>query len=141
MTTKDFEVIDRYGKRVRRDGTLQDGDRMTVPMRMMDAQNPALVAAAALADTVRRNEQFDARHRPGFATTPQDAYAAGDAAREARDASIRDAWRNPAPVIDTAKPSEPAALVPVTAPNAQLFAARAQAIADRDRRVQAAWKS
>ncbi|MBI5320884.1 hypothetical protein [Bradyrhizobium sp.] len=136
-----MEVIDKYGKRVRRDGVLQDGDRMTVPMRMMDVANPGLAAAAALADAVKRNEQFDGRqHRPGFAGTTQDVYAAGDAAREARDASIRDAWRNPPPVIDTAKPSEPAALVPVTAPNAQLFAARDQAIADRDRRVQAAWK-
>jgi hypothetical protein len=108
----------------------------------MDAQNPALLAAAALADAVRRNEAFDARgHRPGFAATTQDAYASGDAARESRDARLRDAWRNPVPVLDEAKPKQPAAIVPPTASNEQLFAARDQAVADRDRRLESAWKS
>lgn len=136
-----MEVTDKYGKRVRRDGVLQDGDRMTVPMRMMDAANPALAAAAALADTVRRNEQFDARgHRPGF-VGGSDVYDAADKAREARDAGVRDAWRNPPAVVVEDKTANPAAIVPPTASNEQLFAARDQAVSDRDKRISEAWRS
>lgn len=137
-----MEVTDKYGKRVRRDGVLQDGDRMTVPMRMMDAANPALAAAAALADAVKRNEQFDARghHRPGFVGAG-DVYDAADKAREARDAGIANAWRNPPPVIVEDVAVKPAAIVPPTASNEQLFAARDQAVAERDRRISDAWKS
>lgn len=136
-----MEVIDKLGRRVTRsNGVLQDGDTYRVPMRLMDAQNPALVAAASLADAVRRNEAFDARgHRPGPVAT-QDAYAAGDAAREARDALVRDAWRSPPPVIDEAKPNHPAAVVPSTASSEQLLAARDAAVSERDRRIEAAWR-
>jgi hypothetical protein len=135
------EVTDKYGKRVTRpDGVLQDGDSIRVRMNMMDAANPGLVAAAALADSVRRIEQFDARgHRPGFAT--QDAGNAGENARDARDARVRDSWRSPPPVLDGTKPAQHAAHVPPTASNAELSAARDQGVADRDRRLESAWKS
>src|SRR5690348_14714250 len=100
-----MEVIDKYGRRVQRNGIIEDGDMLRVPMRLMDAQDPGLAAAAALADAVKRNEAFDARgHRPGFVVPQsQDAYAASDTARDARDARMRDAWRNPAPVTPIEK--------------------------------------
>jgi hypothetical protein len=141
-TAKDYDVIDKHGKRVTRvNGVLQDGDSIRVRMNLMDAANPALAHAAAVADALKRAEAFDARqHRPGFVAT-QDAYDAGDAAREARDALVRDAWRKPAPVIDEAKPIQPAAIVPPTASKEQLFAAADQAAAERDRRLESAWKS
>ncbi|QHO73977.1 hypothetical protein ACH79_16400 [Bradyrhizobium sp. CCBAU 051011] len=109
-----------------------------------DAVNGGMSIADAVAKAkgIKRAEQFDARqHRPGFAATTQDAYASGDAAREARDARLRDAWRNPAPMIDNAKPNQPAAIVPPTASHAELFKARDQAAEDRDRRLENAWKS
>jgi hypothetical protein len=138
-----IEVTDKLGRRVKRaDGILQDGDRLAVPMRIMDSANPALVEAAARAEAVRRVEQFDASrgvgHRPGYAT--QDAGGAGMAAREARDARLRDSWKNPDPVAVEDRPDEPAALLPPTAPNEQLLAARDAVLAARDRRLEAAWQ-
>ncbi len=142
MNTQDHEVIDRNGKRVRRDGILEDGDRMVVKMSMMDAANPALVAAAALADSVRRNEEFDARgHRPGFVLDrPSDA----DAAREQYHARTRDAFKAPPATTlgDTAGTSpEKAAILEPHAPNEVLFAARDKAVADRDKRTSEAWRN
>lgn len=131
MTTQDSEVIDRNGKRVTRKGILEDGDRMVVKMTMMDAANPALVAGAALAAAVKRNEQFDARgHRPGFLST-QDA-AGGDAAREARDAIVRDAWRNPPPVVDQGRQQ-------TQTPTSTLT--HDELITARDKRLENAWRN
>jgi hypothetical protein len=141
MNTQDFEVIDRNGKRVRRDGVLQDGDTLRVPLRLVDGADPALTAlaaAASLADAVKRNEQFDARgHRPGYAT--QVASTDGATARDQYHARNRDAWRNPPPVVDQ-KPNAPDPVLP-TASNEQLFAARDMAVTERDRRLESAWKS
>lgn len=133
-----IEVTDKYGKRVTRpNGILQDGDRLNVKMTMMDATNPALMAAAALAGSIRRAEQFDMRHHP---QTPR--YGTTDAAsvnaREARDTRMRDAWKNPPRNDATA--IEQVAVVGPSAPDEQLFAARDQAIANRDRRLEAAWQ-
>lgn len=149
MTTeRDYDVIDHYGRVVRRtkvdgNGIVADGEGVRVRMTMMDAANPALAHAAAVADAIKRAEAFDASrgvgHRPGYST--QDAGDAGEKAREARDAKMRDAWRNPAPVLDAAKPQQHAALVPPTASHADLFKARDQAAQDRDRRLESAWKS
>jgi hypothetical protein len=139
-TTKDHDVIDKDGKRVRRNGMLEDGDRIRVPMTLMDAQNPALVAAAALAGSVRRAEQFDMRlhpQTPRYGTTD----AASHTAREARDARVRDAWKNPPSVTkNDASALEQVAVVGPNASDAQLFAARDQAIANRDRRLETAWQ-
>jgi hypothetical protein len=174
MTNQDFEVIDRYGRRVRRtkgdDGIVADGQGVRVPLTLMDATNSlalrdasaqledhqlsafaeavnggmSLADAIAKAKGIKRIEQFDARgHRPGFITQQDvhDAYKAGDDAREARDARVRDAYKNPAAVLDAAKPQKHVALVPPTASHAELFKARDQAAADRDRRLETAWKS
>jgi hypothetical protein len=141
MNTQDHEVHDRDGKRVRRDGVLQDGDRMVVKMNMMDGADPALAAlasAAALADAVKRNEAFDARgHRPGYGTHS----TASTSARDQYHARTLDAWRNPPPVIDDTKDHKPEAATTVlpTSPN-ELFAARDKAVSDRDTRLEAAWQ-
>lgn len=138
------EVTDKNGKRVTRpDGVLQDGDRLTVKMTMMDAANPALVHAAAVADAIKRAEAFDASHgvghRPGYST--HDAGDAGTTARHARDARMRDAWKNPPSVTkNDATAIEQVVVVGPSAPKEQLFAARDQALSNRDRRLEAAWR-
>jgi hypothetical protein len=138
MTTKS-EVYDRDGKRVTRpNGILQDGDMARVPMRMMDAVDPGLAAATALADAVRRNEQFDARgHRPGFIGKPDDTSA-----RDAYFTRANDAWKSP-PALDdkTKNVIKDANLDPQTSPTEDLKAARDRAVSDRDARTQAAWKA
>ena len=133
-----MEVIDKYGKRVRRSGIAQDGDTVTVPMRMMDAVDPGLAAAAALADAVRRNEQFDARgHRPGFVGEPDNTSA-----RDAYFNRMNDAWKSPPSVTaGNATALETVAVVGRDAPDEQLFAARDQAQANRDKRLAAAWQN
>ncbi len=104
MTTK-YEVYDRNGKRVHNhDGVLRDGQFIRTKLTMLDAVDPGLAAAAALADAVKRAETFDALrgHRPGF-VTPQ-AHASSDAAREARDAHVRDSWRELPVKLDATQP-------------------------------------
>jgi hypothetical protein len=133
------EVIDKYGKRARRpNGVLQDGDRLTVKMTMMDAANPALAHAAAAAEAIKRAEAFDAGHHPQ-ASRYGTRDAASENAREARDARMRDAWKQPTSIAATA--TETVAVVGSNAPDAQLFAARDQAIANRDKRLERAWQS
>jgi hypothetical protein len=50
--TKDYNITDRHGKRVQRAGILQDGDRLTVKMTMMDGMSSVLARAAADAEAV-----------------------------------------------------------------------------------------
>ncbi|MBR1241501.1 hypothetical protein JQ620_15330 [Bradyrhizobium sp. AUGA SZCCT0274] len=129
-----FEVIDKYGKRVRRDGVAQDGDTVVTKMQMMDGMPPEFHAAVSLADSVKRNEQFDARgHRPGFIGKPDDTSA-----RDAYFARTRDAWRNPPAMSDGDKARLP---ITPTSPTADVEAARAQARADREQRTRDAWKA
>jgi hypothetical protein len=141
MTIQNSEVLDRNGKRVRRDGIVQDGDMVRVPMQMMDAGDPRLIAAAALADAVKRNEQFDARgHRPGYAVPVSDAAA--ETARDRYHARTVDAWKNPPPVLaDAGTSTEKVAIVGPSAGNDALFAARDKAVANRDKRTSEAWKA
>lgn len=148
MNTNDHEIIDRNGKRVTRgNGVLQDGDKLVTRMQFMDAADPRLVAAAALADSVRRNEQFDARgHRPGYATQSHDAATttAIDKALDDRNTRLTNAWKTPpsATAVDSAiTASEKVAVVGPTADNATLFAARDKVVADRDKRTSEAWRS
>ncbi|MGY4176777.1 hypothetical protein ACVIHH_002068 [Bradyrhizobium sp. USDA 4518] len=60
-TTQNHEIIDRNGKRVTRGHIVEDGDVIRVQINMMDAANPALMAAMAAAQSARRIEQFDAK--------------------------------------------------------------------------------
>jgi hypothetical protein len=143
MTTKEFEVYDRDGKRVRRDGILQDGDRMVTKMLLMDAANPALADAVARAEAVKRALAFDASkgvsHKPGYST--QDAGTSGLDARLQRDARLVDAWREPPSVTkNDATALEQVAVVGRDAPDAQLFAARDAAVAARDMRLERSWE-
>ena len=135
-------ITDKYGKRVTRpDGVLQDGDTMRVKLSLMDAQNPGLAAAAALADSVRRSEVFDMKihgQTARYGTTAD----ASVSAREARDQRLRDAWAKPPPVVMTGNEgtaSERVAVVGPNAPKEQLFAARDAAVAARDKRLESAW--
>jgi hypothetical protein len=144
----DHEVIDRNGKKVTRGDILQDGDRMIVRMNMMDGADPAIAAlasAAALADSVRRLEQFDARnHRPGFATRDAATSTTIEKALADRDARLNDAWKNPPSVTveDSAITAiEKVAVVGPSAGNDALFAARDRVISDRDKRTAEAWKA
>ena len=140
MTSQDFEVIDRNGKRVRRSGIVQDGDTLVTTMTMMDAANPALVAGAALAAAVRRNEQFDARgHRPGFGT--QDANAEAATVRDQYHARNQDAWRNPPALVETKQPEAHTIVAPTGTNDAERRAVADKVIADRDRRTSEAWKA
>lgn len=136
-----IEVTDKYGKRVTRpNGILEDGDRLTVKMNMMDAANGALVEAAARANAIRRSEQFDMRQHPQ-ASRYGTRDAAAEDAREAREARMRDAWIAPPSVTTNgATALEQVAVVGPNASDAQLAAARDQAIANRDRRLEAAWQ-
>src|ERR1700754_1280669 len=120
MTDKS-EVIDRNGNRVRRDGALHDGDRVVVKMNFMDAADPRLAAAAALADAVKRNEAFDARgHRPGYVGEPDNTSA-----RDAYFNRMNDAWKNPPALDDTTKNIvKDAAVDPQTSSQDDLIAAR-----------------
>jgi hypothetical protein len=140
MTT---EVIDKLGRKVMRpNGVLQDGDRMSVSIRMMDS-NPDLLHAANLADQARRNEAFDARgvqHRPGFAMS--DVYDSADKARVARDQRLQDRWKT-APHVATMtieKQDHKPAIIEPTAPLAELQAAREHAVSSRDKRLENAWR-
>ena len=96
-TTRGFEDDSnrqtRQNASNRLDGILQDGDTLRVPLRLMDAGNPALAQAAASADAIRRAEQFDMAQHPQsnrYGTRDQ----AAENAREARDARMRDVWKH-----------------------------------------------
>lgn len=146
MNTTDQEIIDRYGKRVTRsNGVLQDGDFLRVKLTMLDASDPRLVAAAMLADAVKRNEQFDARnHRPGYATRDAASTASVEKVLADRDARLTDAWKTPPSVLVAGSditPVEKVAIVGPAAGNEALFAARDKVISDRDRRTEEAWKA
>lgn len=119
MTT---EVVDRLGHKVTRpNGVLQDGDKLSVPVRMMDS-----------------SPDFRG-HKPGFAIS--DAYDAADRARVARDAKLIDRWKNAPPVATVEKQQDRVAPVTVnaSAPLAELQAARDAAVAQRDKRLESAW--
>jgi hypothetical protein len=144
-------VIDRNGRVVghRKKGDasiVKDGEGVRVRMNMMDGADPALSAlltAAALADSVKRNEQFDARgHRPGYVI---DRPADADTARDQYHARTRDAWKTPpsATVEDTTlTPIEKVAVLgPQGTTDAERRAAADRVIADRDKRISEAWKS
>ncbi|WP_050627367.1 hypothetical protein [Bradyrhizobium viridifuturi] len=135
-TTNDYiDVIDKRGVRVRRHGILQDGDRTTIRMTLMDNGDPALMAAIAEAQAARRIEQFDALHaghRPSVAVMTDAATAERERLRDARNAKLSNAWRNPPPVVDQVTPHH--------APPTKTTLTHDELIAARDRRLEAAWK-
>ncbi len=164
---KDDYVTDKYGRRVRRnkDDVVKDGELLRVPMVMMDEQARTMRDAAAqlenhqlsafadavnggmsLADAVakakgiRRVEQFDMKQHPQAARYGT-RDEASEAARQKRDARVCDAWKNPPSVTKgDATPLEQVQLVGPSAPTEQLLAARDQAVANRDKRLENAWQ-
>lgn len=135
-------VTDKYGNRVTRaNGVLQDGDRMTVKINMMDGIDPTLAKAAAAAEAARRVEAFDAGLHPQAARYGKTADSSHDA-RERRDARMIDAWKNPPSVAKgDATALETVKVVGPSAPVEQLIAARDQAHANRDKRLERAWQA
>lgn len=135
MTTHDYSITDKYGRRTRRDGTVQSGDTLHVPIKFMDSDNPALIAAMAAAQTAKRVEQFDASHadhRPGFRLMDAGATTTSEQRRSERDAKLADAWKRPRPVIDQATGHH--------APPAKTTPTHDELIATRDRRLEGAWR-
>ncbi|MCA1457756.1 hypothetical protein I6F35_32005 [Bradyrhizobium sp. BRP22] len=136
-TTESIEVIDKHGRRVRRDSILEDGDRLSVRVSMMDSAHPGLQSATAVTQALRRAEQFDASlagHKPGFRVADAAVTVTAEHLREQRDAAMSNRWRNPPPIIDQQQ------MTPTTAPsNATLT--HEQLIAARDKRISEAWKS
>lgn len=159
-------VTDKNGQRVTRpNGVLEDGDTIRVPMSFMDAQNPDLVTAAALAGSVRRDvttlapqsaqekARLDRIKRTGEAwqqppkigelikTARKDTDLTNLTPSEARAARTCDAWKKPTSVTDaTATAKEQVAIVGASAPLEQLHAAREAAVTARDRRTANAWR-
>lgn len=140
--TKKRIIIDRFGNEVETNDDnymLKDGERIRVPLRLMD-NDPGLAKAMAEAQAIRRVETFDMSQHPQssrYGTT--DAKA--ETAREARDKRMADAWKNPPSVTKgDATAIEQVAIVGPSAPVEQLQAARDQVVANRDKRLEAAWR-
>src|SRR5258708_2997085 len=135
--TNDYNVIDKNGKRVRRTGILQDGDRITVMATLMDTVSPDLIAAMAAADSAKRIEQFDAKatigHRPGFAVLDDTARDASAKLISDRNDRISNAWRNPSPVVDQQRSAASSASTNTPSTRDELFS-------QRDRRLESAWR-
>lgn len=78
------------------DEVMRDGQRVRVPLTMMDSMQRAIAQSAT----------FDAAlHRPGYRFGDPAEQAVRDAVRITREAMLADAWRTPAtvaPVADAA---------------------------------------
>ena len=141
------EVYDRYGKRIENhDGILKDGQFIRARMNLMDAANSTIAAGAALMDAVKRNEVFDARgHQPGCLTTRDAATTANiHQALDDRDARLTNAWKQPPAVVaadTTIKPADKDRTIDPSAGTPALLTARDRILAERDRRVEDAWKN
>jgi hypothetical protein len=98
-----FQVFDRHGRRVERDGVLEDGDRLRVPVFMRDALSPLQRAVAE--DGERRRDRArvhdgtgDSRfvgHKPGpVYSADAHAYDAKEQARREAINDAKNAWRD-----------------------------------------------
>jgi hypothetical protein len=99
-----MRVLDDRRNAARRRRVLKDGERITVSMLTMDADDVQRAVASSHVTDV--NSQ-PAGHRPGFlfsqwSTAVSDAEAAFDAEGE----RLRNAWRTPAPWVTNAKPAD-----------------------------------
>lgn len=138
-TTNDYiDVIDKHGKPTRRRGIMQDGDVLRVPIRLMDHGNPALMAAMAEAQAVKRIEQFDAAHsvghRPGFGMLDAAATNERELLRDERNAKLANAWRKPPPAPTLDQPG------PEPSPTSSGTFTKDELIARRDQRLENAWR-
>jgi hypothetical protein len=120
------QMFDKDGKPIHGD-ILPDGGRLRTHMLMMDSAQPdiAAITRAAIADT---QPPQTAMHRPGSAALTDTDRDAREKARDARKASLSDAWRNP-PTLDAAQIERPAPTTPT-----------GEAADRRDARLRDAWK-
>jgi hypothetical protein len=100
------DVFDKAGKRVVRNGALADGDRLVVKMRMMDSMSGAALYIADRTDAPTR-EQLEEM-------------------RDARNAALSNAWREPAGGNAPTRPLPPQS--------------RDETLAQRDQKLRDAWK-
>jgi hypothetical protein len=104
-----IEWIDRDGKKLARGQVVQDGQRLKVPMTMMDGAPPDIagITRAAMVDAPQA-----AMHRPGSLVLSDADRAARDKALDARDKRLVDAWKHPpapqAAVADATQRTTPA---------------------------------
>jgi hypothetical protein len=97
------EIFDRHGRRVERDGLIEDGDTLKVPMQFRDGLSPVQQAIAADADVRRsRARLVDAfgsseyvGHRPGpVYTSDASAYSEVERAHQEMIKDHAEAWRD-----------------------------------------------
>lgn len=101
MKTRNYEIFDRYGNRVERDGQLLDGDVLRVPLHLRDGMSEA--QQWVMADKAARlSPVVDATGGTAGLTRPGPRYARDQAAHDAREQAYRDskrelqdAWRTP----------------------------------------------
>ncbi|RXH05693.1 hypothetical protein [Bradyrhizobium guangzhouense] len=105
MTTV-HDVFDKDGRRVSRAGVLADGDKLVVRMPMMDGR------------TIGASFLTDAAQPPSREQLQQ--------TRDARNAAISNAWRQPSGIDAPTLPAVPQS--------------RDEALAQRDQRLRDAWK-
>jgi len=126
---KIIEIDDKDKGRV-----AKDGETFRFRMPLMDGAPPELKIAMQLADSVRRNEQFDAAaHRPGFVRLTDQQQSEADKAHLAYEKRLTDAWRNPPSLDATQLPDTAASPAPTT----DRDAARLQ----HERWLRDAWKT
>ena len=100
MATQNYEVFDRYGRRVDRDGSeqLRDGDRLRVPLHMRDGVSS--MQRSVMADKAARRfglADGSSLHRNGPRYCIDEAARARvEQARAEWIAEMCDAWRTPA---------------------------------------------
>jgi hypothetical protein len=126
MTHK-AEVLDRFGNPITEDRPLRDGERVRVPVVLMDSASPdiAEITRRALADA-----GDGPLHRPGPARIADAANVTREVLYGDRCDRLSDAWRTP-PVQDA-----PAAITPASATAADVDAVWAL----RNKRLEDAWK-
>ena len=90
MTTRNYEIFDRYGNRVERDGQLLDGDVLRVPLHLRDGMSEA--QQWVMADKAARlSPVVDATGGTAGLTRPGPRYARDQAAHDAREQAYRTA--------------------------------------------------
>jgi hypothetical protein len=99
-----IDVIDRNGvSRKRREGALEDGDRVRVPALLMDSAAKAIADHIQSATGLHDGTGGPAGYRPGFIYSNRNMDDRAQGARDAMIAVVGDAWRGdnaPAPIAD-----------------------------------------
>lgn len=120
-----IELYDEKGRKLASGYQVPDGGQIKVPLAMMDAAPPDVVAItrAAVADAERPQAGM---HRPGSAALTDADRATREQALAARDARLVQRWQQP--------PAPNAAQIEKTAPTTDADARYAQRIAKLESR-------